>query len=98
MKSEYKTEEYQMLYNGLIVPKHIYDETRNQVTDISTVLLPNAEYALKLLCDINYWLSLSHHQRIQAGLSMASMVRCNLVPYCFSGRPCQSPKVFTVIR
>ena len=96
--NEYKTDKYQMLDNGLIVSKQLYDEIRTQVTDITPALLPDAEYTLKMLCEPGYWKSLSHQQRSHAGMSMTSMVRCNLVPYCFAGELCQSPKVYVVIR
>ena len=98
MKNENSTEVILLLDGSFTVPQKFYNEIRELVTDIAPVLQLDAEYPLKMLCDPDYWLSLTINERILAGRCMAYMVKNGFAPYNFAGKLCQSPKVYTVIR
>ena len=79
------------------VSKKLFDDIFNQVTDEDLPLYPDAEYSLEKLCEPHYWSSLSMSERRSAGMCMAQMVRKRLVLYKPAGKPCQSPKVYSII-
>ena len=98
MKSKNTTEVILLLDDSFTVPQNFYSEVLKQVTDIASVLQLDAEYPLKMLCDPDYWLSLTINERILAGRCMAYMVKNGFVPYNFAGKLCQSPKVYIAIK
>ena len=98
MQNETKTEVMIFLDDSFTVPQNFYSEVRKQVTEIVPALLPDAEYTLQKLCDLEYWDSLTIYERTLAGRCMVHMVKNGLLPYDFAGWLCQSPKKYTVIR
>jgi len=98
MTNETPTEVILLLDDSFTVPQKFYSEVRKQVTDTAPVLQQDAEYPLKMLCDSEYWDSLTINERIVAGRCMAYMVKNGFAPYNFAGRLCQSPRVYTSIR
>ena len=97
MKNENTTQVILLLDNSFTVPQKLHDEVREQVTDIVPALLPDVEYTLQMLCEPEYWDSLTMDERRSAGKCMAHMARKGLIRYVPSGRPCQSPKVYSII-
>lgn len=95
--NESKVDVLLLLDNGCTVSKKLFDEIFDQVTDEDLPLYPDAEYALQMLCEPHYWSSLSMGQRRSAGMCMAQMVRKRQILYVPTGRPCQSPKVYSII-
>ena len=98
MKTENTTEVILLLDDSFTVPQKSYNQVREQVTDIVPALLPDVEYTLQMLCDPEYWDSLTMDERRSAGKCMVHMVKNELVPYAFAGKPCQSPKAYVVTR
>lgn len=94
---ESKVEVIHLLENGRTISEKLRNEISEFVTDIPSGLPANAEYTLQSLCDTEYWLSLTMNERISAGKYMAYMVRKGQVRYVPAGRPCQSPKVYSMI-
>lgn len=83
--------------DGFTISEKLRNEILEFITDIPPGLPANAEYTLQSLCGTEYWLSLTLNERISAGKYMAHMVRKGLVDFVFAGRPCQSPKVYSII-
>ena len=94
---ESKDEVFLVLDNRCTVLQSFYTEIREQVTDIVPALLPDVKYTLQMLCDPEYWDSLTIGERQSAGKCMAYMVKNELVPYTDACKSCQSPKVYTII-
>ena len=83
--------------DGFTISEKLRNEIYEFVTDIPRGLPANAEYTLQSLCITEFWLSLTLNERIAAGKYMAYMVRKGKVRYVPAGRPCQSPKVYSMI-
>ena len=94
---ESKVEVIHLLKNGRTISEKLCNDIFELVTDIPPGLPANAKYTLQSLCGIDYWHSLTMDERRSAGMYMAYMVREELIPYEFTGRPCQSPKVYSMI-
>ena len=94
---ESKDEVFLVLDNRCTVLQSFYTEIREQVTDIVPALLPHSKYTLQALCGPEYWNALTDGERRSAGMCMAHMVRNGLIPYVDVSRPCQSPKVYSII-
>ena len=97
MKNESNFNEQLVLGNNLTVPKKLYESIYSEVVDIARVLPGYSKCTVEMLCDPDFWNSLSMWERRQAGMIMVYLVRHRLVPYMSAGRLCQSPKVYTPI-
>ena len=94
---ESKVEVIHLFDGNSKISEKLRNEIIELVTDTPPGLSPNAEFTLQSLCGIDYWTSLTMGERSSAGKYMAYMVREELIPYVFAGRPCQSPKVYNMI-
>jgi hypothetical protein len=87
-------ETFLVLSPKLTVPRSLFSSILRQVTAIAPAVDPHQEYTLQELCGEEYWQSLSNWHRRLAGKCMAHMVTHGLVPYCFAGHLCESPKKY----
>jgi hypothetical protein len=92
--SNTQNEKFLVISPKLTVPRSLYNSILRQVTEIAPAVNPYQEYTLQVLCGDEYWQSLSNWNRRLAGKCMAHMVTHELVPYCFAGHLCESPKKF----
>ena len=94
---ESKVEVIHLFDGSSTISEKLRNEIIELVTDTPPGLSPNAEFTLQSLCGIDYWQSLTMDERRSAGKYMAYMVRNGLIRYAPTGRPCQSPKVYSII-
>jgi hypothetical protein len=87
-------ETFLVLSPKLTVPRSLFSSVLRQVTEIAPAVDPHREYTLQELCGDDYWQPLSSWNRRLAGKCMAYMVDHDLVPYCFAGHLCESPKKY----
>jgi hypothetical protein len=83
-----------VLRTNLTVPKWLFDSVLQLVIEIAPGVDPSKEYTLEMLCGEEFWDPLSDWHRRLAGRCMVYMVEHELVPYCFAGHPCKSPKKY----
>ena len=80
-----------------VAPKTLIDDIEAMAIEVAPVIPPGENVTTELICGPDYWKPASTYQKQLVGMVMAFLVRKRRVPYEKSGRPCQTPKVYSTI-
>ena len=80
------------------VEKIFLDEIYDLAMEVVPIVPSGENVTVEMICGPEYWEHLSRYTRSLAGMCMSHLVKNRKVPYCYSGKPCQSPRLYQSLK